>query len=56
MHSDLKNSNVNSDNAMRKIDDAMKARITAMACDSLPEGYARWTIKFLTEHVRAEYK
>lgn len=35
------NRNVNSDNATRKIDDAMEARIIAMACGAPPEGYAR---------------
>lgn len=48
------NRNVNSDNATRKIDCAMEARIIATACGSPPEGYASWTIKLLTEHARVE--
>lgn len=48
------NRNVNSDNATRKIDGAMEARIIAMACSAPPEGYARWTIKLLTERARVE--
>ena len=48
------NRNVNSDNATRKIDGAMEARIIAMACSAPPEGYARWTIKLLTERARIE--
>ncbi|WP_302358760.1 helix-turn-helix domain-containing protein [uncultured Mitsuokella sp.] len=48
------NRNVNSDNATRKIDGAMEARIIAMACGAPPEGYARWTIKLLTDHARVE--
>ena len=43
------NRNVNSDNATRKIDGAMEARIIAMACGAPPEG-----IKLLTEHARVE--
>lgn len=48
------NRNVNSDHATRKIDGAMEARIIAMACGAPPEGYARWTIKLLTDHARVE--
>lgn len=48
------NRNVNSDNATRKIDGAMEARVVAMACGSPPEGYARWTIKLITEHAKVE--
>lgn len=48
------NRNVNSDNATRKIDGAMEARIIAMACSAPPEGYAKWIIKLLTERARIE--
>lgn len=48
------NRNVNSDHATRKIDGAMEAKIIAMACGAPPEGYARWTIKLLTDHARVE--
>lgn len=46
--------NINSDNSNRKIDGAMEARIIAMACGSPPEGYARWTVKLITEHAKVE--
>jgi len=46
------NRNINSDNANRKIDGALEARIIAMACGPAPEGRARWTVKLLTEQAR----
>ena len=48
------NRNINSDNANRKIDGALEARIIAMACSEPPEGRARWTVKLLTEKARVE--
>ena len=48
------NRNINSDNANRKIDGALEARIIAMACSEPPEGYARWTVKLITEKARVE--
>lgn len=46
--------NINSDNANRKIDGALEAKIIAMACSNPPEGHARWTVKLLTEKARVE--
>jgi transposase len=46
--------NINSDNARRKIDGAMEARIIAMACGDPPEGFARWTLKLLSEKARVQ--
>ena len=48
------NRNTNSDNANRKIDGALEARIIALACSTPPEGYARWTIKLLTEQAKVK--
>lgn len=50
----VRNRNINSDNANRKIDGALEARIIAMACSNPPEGHARWTVKLLTETARVE--
>lgn len=46
--------NINSDNANRKIDGALEAKIIAMACSNPPEGHARWTVRLLTEKARVE--
>lgn len=46
------NRNINSNNANRKIDGAMEARIIAMACGDAPDGHARWTVKLITEEAR----
>ena len=48
------NRNVNSDNANRKIDGALEARIIAMACREAPEGRSRWTVKLITEEARVK--
>ena len=48
--------NINSDNANRKIDGAMEARIVAMACGPAPEGRARWTVKLITEQARIRFE
>lgn len=37
--------NINSDNARRKVDGRTEARIVEIACGSVPEGHARWTIR-----------
>ena len=50
----VRNRNINSDNANRKIDGALEARIIAMACSHPPKGHARWTVKLLTEKARVE--
>lgn len=48
------NRNINSNNANRKIDGALEARIIAMACSNPPDGYARWTVRLITEKARIE--
>lgn len=48
------NRNINSNNANRKIDGALEARIIAMACSNPPEGHARWTVRLITEKARIE--
>lgn len=42
----------NSDNAMRKVDGRLEARIIEMACGPVPEGHSRWTIRLLEEKAR----
>ena len=32
-------------------DGVAQAKLTALACSTPPEGYARWTIRLLAEHV-----
>ena len=41
--------NVNSDNARRVLDGRAEARIIELACDPMPEGHSRWTIRLLEE-------
>lgn len=41
--------NVNSDNARRVLDERAEARIIELACDPMPEGHSRWTIRRLEE-------
>ena len=48
------NRNINSDNANRKIDGALEARIIAMACSEPPKGRARWTVKLITEEAQVK--
>lgn len=48
------NRNINSNNANRKIDGALEARIIAMACSNPPDGHARWTVRLITEKARIE--
>ena len=42
----------NSDNARRKVDDGIEARIIALACEPAPQGYARWTLRLLEEKMK----
>lgn len=44
--------NANSDNARRKVDDGIEARIIALACEPAPQGYARWTLRLLEEKMK----
>lgn len=48
--------NVNSDNANRKVDGQMEARIIEIACGPVPEGHSRWTIRLLEEQMWIEYE
>ena len=39
--------NPNSDNARRKVDGRVEAKIIQVACGPAPEGHARWTLRLL---------
>lgn len=41
--------NINSDNARRKVDGRVEARLIELACGPVPEGYSRWTIRLLEQ-------
>ena len=41
--------NINSDQARRKVDGRMEARLIELACGPVPEGHSRWTIRLLEE-------
>lgn len=43
---------VNSDNARRKVDGRIEARIVQMACGPVPEGHSRWTIRLLEDELK----
>ena len=40
---------INSDNARRKVDGRVEARLIELACGPVPEGHSRWTIRLLEE-------
>ena len=42
----------NSDNARRKVDGRVEAKIVQMACGPVPEGHIRWTIRLLEEELK----
>ncbi len=44
--------NINSDNARRKVDGRIEARLIELACGPVPEGHSRWTIRLLEEEAR----
>jgi len=44
--------NVNSDNAMRKLDGRAEARLIEIACSPAPEGHSRWTLRLLEEQAK----
>ena len=46
--------NVNSDNARRKVDGRIEAKIIEIACGPVPEGHSRWTIRLLEEQMKVE--
>lgn len=48
--------NGNSDNARRKVDELVKARIVAIACSHPPDGHSRWTLRLLEEQMKIYLK
>lgn len=40
---------INSDNARRKVDERVEARLIELACGPVPEGHSRWTLRLLEE-------
>lgn len=48
--------NANSDNARRKVDGRMEARIVEIACGPVPEGHSRWTMRLLEEQAKIEFE
>ena len=42
-------------NARRKVDGRMEARIVEIACGPVPEGHARWTIRLLENQAKIEF-
>ena len=44
--------NLNSDNARRKVDGRVEARLIELACGPVPEGHSRWTIRLLEEEAK----
>lgn len=47
--------NINSNNARRKVDGRIEARIVEIACGPVPEGHARWTIRLLENQEKIEF-
>lgn len=43
---------INSDNARRKVDGRIEAKILQMACGPVPEGHSRWTIRLLEDKLK----
>lgn len=46
--------NINSNNARRKVDGRIEARIVEIACGPIPEGHSRWTIRLLENQAKIE--
>ena len=44
--------NVNSDQARRKVDGRIEARLIEIACSPAPEGHSRWTIRLLEDEMK----
>ena len=44
----------NSDNARRKVDGRIEAKIIQVACGPVPEGHARWTLDLLAAQMKVE--
>ena len=47
--------NINSNNARRKVDGRIEARIVEIACGPVPEGHARRTIRLLENQAKIEF-
>lgn len=47
--------NINSNNARRKVDGRIEARIIEIACGPVPEGHARWTVRLLENQAKIEF-
>ena len=47
--------NINSNNARRKVDGRIEARIVEIACGPVPEGHARRTIRLLENKAKIEF-
>lgn len=45
---------VNSDNARRKVDGRIEAKLIEIACGPIPDGHCRWTLRLLEEKARVE--
>ncbi len=43
---------INSDNARRKVDGCIEARLIEVACGPVPEGHSRWTIRLLEDEMK----
>ena len=47
-----RNRSINSDNARRKVDGRMEAKLIEIACGPAPEGHSRWTIRLLEDEMK----
>ena len=43
---------INSDNARRKVDGRIEAKLIEIACSRAPEGHSRWTIRLLEDKIK----
>lgn len=43
---------LNSDNAQRKVDERVEAKILEVACGSVPKGHRRWTLRLLEAQMK----
>lgn len=43
---------INSDNARRKVDGRIEAKLIEVACSPAPEGHSRWTIRLLEDEMK----
>ena len=47
-----RNRSINSDNARRKVDGRIEARLIGIACGPAPEGHSRWTLRLLEDKMK----